>query len=556
MSLFSRSRSQSEAAAYLRELIEPTRSPEPILYRVVAWLGARLASVLRDHVIPRIPIPARAVLVVGSALPVLGTFLHGSAPRLWPLVLPIGGALAFGSWWRMRPAGVFSVPGLRRARIPRRWLLPAAFLSVSVWLMGTWGMGPRTGLLDVLIAGMAIVFPIAWVKSSSRRPRSGRTEPMIPDPDPNQLIAEWPERITARREVASVLKGSEAQLWHQTAVLWEVLVQLPPGTTFEDVVPITPALESVLDLRRGALRVAPHKAARFIWIRGVRRDLLAEATPWPGPTRDTVVGALPLGPFEDGAVAALPLVSKPAWGVSVLVAGLPGSGKSNLLNVIVAALAGCRDVVLLGIDPQGTELGPWEPVFERLVLETGSKIEALLTDLMAVMDARTKFLRRQKRRAWLPSPDTPEIVLIVDEAARLDPSSIELIAQLAAGGRKAGIHIVLATQRPTARALGEWGAELKALLGASVCLRVANQQEANIVLGPGAAGQGWRPDRILDAKGSFLISSPDPEHAHPRRARGYLLTDDDVARWVPPLTARRPRLDDLSAARLSPQATA
>lgn len=148
-------------------------------------------------------------------------------------------------------------------------------------------------------------------------------------------------------------------------------------------------------------------------------------------------------------------------------------------------------------------------------------------------------------REWWPSPENPEIVLVADEFADL-VSQMPRLVHLARAGRKAGIHCILATQRPSAKALGDVGGELRAMFGAAVCLRVSSVTDVNVVLGPGAAGEGWRADRLLRRPGEFLISSTDPVHGAPRRGRCYRVDDHHVTTWSAACTGLRPRLDSLS----------
>jgi S-DNA-T family DNA segregation ATPase FtsK/SpoIIIE len=78
-----------------------------------------------------------------------------------------------------------------------------------------------------------------------------------------------------------------------------------------------------------------------------------------------------------------------------------------------------------------------------------------------------------------------------------------------------------------------------------ICLRVRERRDTDLILGQGMLAAGWLA-HTLDAPGKFLLSAEG--HNHPRRARAYLVTDDDVrreaARWAP----IRPQLDELSAA--------
>lgn len=81
-----------------------------------------------------------------------------------------------------------------------------------------------------------------------------------------------------------------------------------------------------------------------------------------------------------------------------------------------------------------------------------------------------------------------------------------------------------ATQRPTQKAMGK-GA-LRSQMDVRIALRVRERRHTDLILGQGMLAAGWHP-HTLDAPGKFLVSAEGLDH--PRRARGFLVTDDDVA---------------------------
>jgi S-DNA-T family DNA segregation ATPase FtsK/SpoIIIE len=76
-----------------------------------------------------------------------------------------------------------------------------------------------------------------------------------------------------------------------------------------------------------------------------------------------------------------------------------------------------------------------------------------------------------------------------------------------------------------------------------ISFRVKEQRDVDLILGQGMRNAGWQADK-LNAPGKFLISAP--EHDNPRRARAYLITDDDVREAVSRCTPARPELDPVS----------
>ena len=87
-----------------------------------------------------------------------------------------------------------------------------------------------------------------------------------------------------------------------------------------------------------------------------------------------------------------------------LFAGTTGSGKSGGLNVLMANLTACQDVIIWAIDlKKGMELGPWQECLDRLAT-TPEQAAALLRDAVAILQARAEYLAAHGRRTWEPSP--------------------------------------------------------------------------------------------------------------------------------------------------------
>jgi S-DNA-T family DNA segregation ATPase FtsK/SpoIIIE len=213
-----------------------------------------------------------------------------------------------------------------------------------------------------------------------------------------------------------------------------------------------------------------------------------------------------------------------------LVAGSTGSGKSEWLKALVASmLLRCTPdhVQIALIDPKiltfaGVEGSPylWRPVATTL-----ADAMTILRDAVAEMDARYQALARGGfvnlgERFKAGKTEIPFLVLIFDEfadlilAGREDKKEFEsLVARIAGKGRAAGIHLVLATQRPDRAVVTGL---VKANLPLKVCLKVANAVNAQIVLDePGAESLFGKGDLLCDfgkglvrAQGLFI---PQPE---------------------------------------------
>jgi DNA segregation ATPase FtsK/SpoIIIE-like protein len=223
-----------------------------------------------------------------------------------------------------------------------------------------------------------------------------------------------------------------------------------------------------------------------------------------------------LGPFEDAEPCRVSFLRRHA-----LFAGTTGSGKSGGLNVLMATLAACNDVVIWGIDlKKGMELGPWAPCIDRLAT-TPEEAAALLADAVAILQARAAHLAATGRRVWEPSSAMPALVIIVDEYAELADEAADAMGDtdtIARLGRAVAVTLVAATQRPTQKAMGQ-GA-VRSQMDTRICFRVRERRDVDLVLGQGMLNGGWNA-HTLNAPGKFLVSAPEAHHteASPRVPR-------------------------------------
>jgi len=277
-------------------------------------------------------------------------------------------------------------------------------------------------------------------------------------------------------------------------------------------------------------------------IRVLTTDPHAQAIPYPtGPPAPerSIHRPIPLGLFEDAQPVTLRLAHRHG-----LIGGVAGAGKSGVLNVILAELVACPDVVLWGIDLKGgMELQPWAACLGRLA-STPDTAAALLADAVAVLEARAQQLAANGHRLWMPTATTPALIVVIDEYAELSDESAVAIAHadsVARRGRAVAVTLLAATQRPTQKAMGS-GA-VRSQMDVRICLRVRERRDVDLILGQGMLAAGWAAD-TLNAPGKFLVSTP--EHTTPRRARAYRLDDADVATVAARHASGRAQLDPLS----------
>ena len=481
-------------------------SPLPV---PVAMLLARLAWRYRSEIAPATA--AGAVLLAGG-------WLHHGHSHLWAWVLATSDLAAF----------VLLTQGGRMglARLAERVYAAVAVLAAGGWLAVAALLGPLTSPMPQLLSVGALVLAVPWLAHRRRRARA-RVQ---------RALAAWPDISKSIALPGSKIQSATADLWG-----WRARLRLARGQTIADVTARIPALESALGTYRGAVRVYPTRdsKANRCELRVLDTDPHADAIGWPGPSARSITEPVDLGPFEDAEPCRVSFLRRHA-----LFAGTTGSGKSGGLNVLMATLAACDDVVIWAIDlKNGMELGPWAPCIDRLATTPG-EASALLADAVAILQARAAHMASAGLRVWEPSPQLPALVILVDEYAELAeeaPGAMRDAGSIARLGRAVAVTLIAATQRPTQEAMGR-GA-VRSQMDTRICFRVRERRDVDLVLGQGMLSAGWNA-HTLNAPGKFLLSAP--EHTTPKRARAYLVTDDDVARVTAYHGPRRPRLDDVS----------
>ena len=458
---------------------------------------------------------AVAALLVGT-----GWWLHARYPHDWRYVLT--GTLLTS--WLIIPFG----EALRLAPIVERAYAAAVIFAAGVWVAAAAVLGPLKRPLPLTLAIGTVILAVPWWSHRRRRAKV-RVE---------RKLAAWPDIARAIGLVGSEVMSATVDVWG-----WRARFRLARGQTITDVTARIPAIESGLGTFRGAVRIypTPDDLANRFELRVLDTDPHADAIPWPGPSVRSITEPIELGPFEDAAPCQVLFLRRHA-----LFAGTTGSGKSGGLNVLMANLTACQNVIIWAIDlKKGMELGPWQECLDRLAT-TPEQAAVLLRDAVAILQARAEYLARHGRRTWDPSPEMPALVIIIDEYAELAeqaPDAMDYTDSIARLGRALAVTLVAATQRPTQKAMGQ-GA-VRSQMDMRICFRVREPRDVDLVLGQGMLSAGWNAHK-LNAPGKFLISAQ--EHGIPRRARAYLLTDEAVA-YTAACHAQIPRqLDDISRA--------
>lgn len=238
----------------------------------------------------------------------------------------------------------------------------------------------------------------------------------------------------------------------------------------------------------------------------------------------------PLGKDVSGTVQMIAIDKAP----HMLVAGATGSGKSVCLNDIIVSLLyqnGPDDLKLIMVDPKRVELGIYTGIPHLLVPPITKADEAINALKWAVremerrLDHLAKFGARDIDAYNAKSQERmPKIVIVIDELADLmsqNKRDVEsLIVRIAQMARAAGIHLVLATQRPSVDVIT---GTIKANIPTRLAFAVASQVDSKTILDISGA------EKLL-GRGDMLMSTP--ELSKPKRAQGAYLSDKEIERVV------------------------
>ncbi|WP_244945105.1 FtsK/SpoIIIE domain-containing protein [Couchioplanes caeruleus] len=465
-----------------------------------------------------------APITSGLVLEVAGLLLHHKQPGAWPMVAVLATLAALAAGLRGWPWGLI--------RLEERAYAASVTVVAGGWLAAATAIGPGRGPLPTALLSAVVVLGVPWWAHRRRRARV-RVD---------RVVRAWPDLAEAIGLDGSRVMSAVVDTWG-----WRARMKLRPGHSVADVIARVPAIESALGTRPGAVRVEqdPAHAGRCT-MRVVAIDPHAGAIPWPGPSARSLADPIELGVFEDATTVRVPLLRR-----HVLIGGTTDSGKSGVLNVVLGNLAACSDVVLWGIDLKGgMELRPWSSCLARLAT-TSAEATQLLADAVAILDARAHASGRDNTRVWEPTPTAPALVIVIDEYAELAdtaPAAVGHAESIARRGRAVAVDLLTATQRPTQKAMG--GGALRSQMSVRVCLRVRERRDVDLILDKGMLAAGWHA-HTLDGPGKFYVLADG--HNQPRRARGYLVTDEHVRETAARYADQRPDLDPLSRAAIEHQ---
>jgi len=345
-------------------------------------------------------------------------------------------------------------------------------------------------------------------------------------------------------------------------------LRLAPGTKVKKVTELSNDLAYALastDIR--ILAPIPGKQAVGVEVPNTRRRIVRLGDIYAGRPEKTSPLVAWLGKGIDGNAVWTDLAKMP----HVLVAGTTGSGKSGCINAILSSIlmqASPNEVRLVLVDPKQVELNHYENVPHLLTpVVTSPRLAAnVLSNLIGEMESRYGIMSQARARNLVElnrvrrkkgEAPLPHILCVIDELADLmmvAPAEVEdSIIRLAQKSRATGIHLVLATQRPSTDIIT---GTIKVNIPSRIAFAVSSQTDSRVILDQGGAesllGQG---DMLFRPVGTSKMN----------RIQGAFVTEDEIARvcghWAKQgepdfdeelLEAKEPELEPGAEGELSP----
>ncbi len=309
-------------------------------------------------------------------------------------------------------------------------------------------------------------------------------------------------------------------------------LSLQSGTALHELEHLCPYLATHFGVRE--VRVTADRAdASRVELTICSKDPFEDGPiPWLGVTGETVSAWDPIsvGVDQDGKCVAISLIER-----NLLIGGEPGSGKSVILNVLIAHLSQCSDVALYLFDAKFVELRNWSQIAAGFVGPNIDDAIAQLQRLRSVMEERYRFLDQHRARKLERHHRLELIVVVIDElpfyVANPERSKArefnDLLGDLIARGRAAGVVFVAAAQKPSADTLPSF---IRDLINLRLAFRCSTKEASDTILGGGWASAGFSATTIgINNRGvGWLLG----ESGQPELIRGYFIDDATIAQII------------------------
>lgn len=311
------------------------------------------------------------------------------------------------------------------------------------------------------------------------------------------------------------------------------------------------ALENnlALDLAAHSIRIEapiPGKRAVGIEVPNIKPAMVRVSSIFQSDTWQGVKG--PLGFAIGKDISGSPIVADLDKMPHLLVAGQTGSGKSVMINTILTSLLyrnSPSDLKLILVDPKQVELKPYDDIPHLLtpVITEPEKCISALKWTVAEMERRYKALAEVHKRniveynSLKKEEGMPYIVLVIDELADLMMMAARdveaLIVRIAQKARAVGIHLILATQRPSVDVITGL---IKANIPARIAFTVASQVDSRTIIDQMGA------EKLLGAGDMLLLTAEMPK---PKRVQAAFIGDDETGKVTDFIRMQRaPQYDD------------
>lgn len=359
------------------------------------------------------------------------------------------------------------------------------------------------------------------------------------DPSKNSSVIEKTlDSFGIRAKIVEVNKGPTVAQYG---------LQITTGTKLSKITGLSTDLALALAAPGGQVRIeAPIPGRSLVGIEIPNRKsqivALAKLLSDPEMINNPKPTIVPLGFDVSGKAQFIDIAAMP----HMLVAGATGSGKSMILTAWILSMlfrTTPRQLRLILVDPKRVEFTQYNGIPHLLseVIVDAKEILSSLKWTVGEMESRYKLFAQAGAKNiesynTIPGVEQiPYIVFIIDELAELMTTSpqetegaITRIAQLA---RATGIHLILATQRPSVNVITGL---MKANIPARLAFNVPSLVDSRVILDtPGA-------EKLL-GKGDMLFQAPD--QGKPKRIQGPYTTEKDVLSLVEFIRAQVPRVD-------------